>query len=102
MGYKKVVIKEFGGPEVLEVTEEPTLPEPGFGEVRIKVLTTSAAFTDTMIRKGQYPDVKAKPPFSPGYDLVGLVDKPGEGAAKFNIGQKVADLTVVGAYAEYI
>jgi len=102
MGYKKVVIKEFGGPDVLEVIEEPTLPEPEFGEVRIKVLVTSAAFTDTMIRKGQYPDVKEKPPFSPGYDLVGRVDKLGEGATRFTIGQKVADLTVIGAYAEYI
>jgi NADPH:quinone reductase-like Zn-dependent oxidoreductase len=102
MRYKKVIIKEFGGPEVLQVIEESTLPEPKSGEVRIKVLATSAAFTDTMIRKGQYPDVKEKPPFSPGYDLIGLVDKLGEGATKFKIGQKVADLTVIGAYTEYI
>jgi NADPH:quinone reductase-like Zn-dependent oxidoreductase len=102
MSYKRVIIKEFGGPEVLKVIEESTLPEPKFGEVRIKVLVTSAAFTDTMIRKGQYPDVKEKPPFSPGYDMIGLVDKLGEGVTKFKIGQKVADLTVIGAYSEYI
>ena len=102
MSYKRVIIKEFGGPEVLKVIDESTLPEPKFGEVRIKVLVTSAAFTDTMIRKGQYPDVKKKPPFSPGYDMIGLVDKLGEGVTKFIIGQKVADLTVIGAYSEYI
>jgi NADPH:quinone reductase-like Zn-dependent oxidoreductase len=102
MRYKRVVIREFGGPEVLRVVEESTLPEPAFGEVRIKVLATSAAFTDTMIRKGRYPEVKEKPPFSPGYDLIGLVDKLGEGVTKFKIGQKVADLTVIGAYTEYI
>ena len=95
MSYKRVIIREFGGPEVLKVVEESTLPEPKFGEVRIKVLVTSAAFTDTIIRKGQYPDVKEEPPFSPGYDMIGLVDK-------FRIGQKVADLTVIGAYSEYI
>jgi NADPH:quinone reductase-like Zn-dependent oxidoreductase len=55
-----------------------------------------------MIRRGQYPDVKEKPPFSPGYDMIGLVDKLGEGVTKFKIGQKVADLTVIGAYYEYI
>jgi NADPH:quinone reductase-like Zn-dependent oxidoreductase len=102
MSYKKVIIKKFGGPDVLQVIEEPELPKPKFGEVRIKTLVTSAAFTDTMIRKGQYPDVKEKPPFSPGYDLIGIVDKLGEGVTKFKIGQKVADLTVIGAYTEYI
>ena len=102
MSYKRVIVKKFGGPEVLKVIEESTLPEPKFGEVRIKVLVTSAALTDTIIRKCQYPDVKEKPPFSPGYDMIGLVDKLGEGVTRFKIGQKVADLTVIGAYSEYI
>lgn len=102
MGYKRIIITEFGGPEVLKVIEEPTLPEPKPGEVRVKVLVTSAAFTDVMIRKGMYRDVKEKPPFSPGYDMVGLVDKLGEGVTRFKVGQKVADLTVIGAYSEYI
>ena len=52
MGYKKVIITEFGGPEVLKVVEEAALPEPGAGEVRVKVLAASATFTDTMVRKG--------------------------------------------------
>ena len=102
MGYQKVIITEFGGPDVLEIVEEPKLPEPNPGEVRIKVLVTSAAFTDVMIRKGQYPEVKDKPPFSPGYDLVGVVDKLGKGAGRLQVGQKVADLTITGAYSEYI
>jgi NADPH2:quinone reductase len=102
MSYKRVIIKQFGGLEVLKVIEESTLPEPKVGEVRIKVIVTSVAFTDTMIRKGQYPDVKEKPPFSPGYDMIGLVEKLREGVTKFKIGQKVADLKVIGAYSEYI
>ena len=102
MGYKRVVITKFGGPEVLKIIEETELPEPKSGEVRVKVLVTSAAFTDVWIRKGTYPDVKEKPPFSPGYDMVGVVDKLGEGVTHFKVGQRVADLTVIGAYSEYL
>jgi NADPH:quinone reductase-like Zn-dependent oxidoreductase len=87
---------------MLEVVEEAALPEPGPGEVRVKVLATSACFTDTMVRKGVYRDVKEKPPFSPGYDLVGVVDELGAGATRLKIGQRVAELTVIGAYSEYI
>ncbi len=102
MSYERVIISEFGGPEVLKVVAETALPEPGPGEVRVKVLATSACFTDTMIRKGTYRDLKEKPPFSPGYDMVGVVDKLGEGATRLKVGQRVADLTVFGAYSEYI
>lgn len=102
MGYKRIIISEFGGPEVLKVIEETTLPEPKPGEVRVKVLVAGAAFTDVMIRKGKYPDVKEKPPFSPGYDMVGVVDKLGESVTHFKMGQQVADLTVIGSYSEYL
>ena len=102
MSYKRVVITKFGPPQVLKAIEETNLPEPQSGEVRVKVLVTSAAFTDVTIRKGKYPDVKKKPPFSPGYDMVGVVDKVGEAANRFKVGQRVADLTVTGAYSEYI
>ncbi len=102
MRYKRVVIEKFGGPEVLKVVEESTFPEPGPGEVRIKVLTASANFTDVMIRKGMYPEVKRKPPFTPGYDMVGIVDKVGENVTRFYEGDKVAGMTVIGAHSEYI
>jgi NADPH:quinone reductase-like Zn-dependent oxidoreductase len=102
MSYKRIVITKFGGPEVLKMVEETILPEPKSGEVRVRVLVTSAAFTDVWIRMGTYPDVKEKPPFSPGYDMVGVVDKLGEGVTHFKVGQRVADLTVIGAYSEYI
>lgn len=102
MTYKRVIIREFGPPEVLQVIEEPHLPEPKPGEIRVRVLATSAAFTDTMIRKGVYYDVKEKPPFSPGYDMIGMVDKPGEGTSKFKVGDRVCDLTVIGSYSEYL
>jgi len=102
MSYKKIIITKFGGPEVIQLVEEKSLPEPEPGEVRVKVLKASANFTDIMIRKGKYPDVKEKPPFSPGYDMVGVVDKTGKGVEEFQAGDKVADMTVIGAYSEYI
>jgi NADPH:quinone reductase-like Zn-dependent oxidoreductase len=102
MSYKKVILKVFGGPEVLQVVEEANLPEPGAGEVRVKVLAASATFTDTMVRKGIYYGFKETPPLSPGYDMVGAVDKLGAGVTNFKVGQTVADLTVFGAYTEYI
>ena len=102
MNYKKVVITKYGGPDVLRVVEEYELPKPQKGEVRIKTLTTSACFTDTMIRKGIYYGVKQKPPFAPGYDIVGVVDELGEDVTHLRVGQRVAELTVTGAYSEYL
>ena len=102
MTYKRLEIAEFGGPEVLGIVEEEILPEPGKGEVRVRVLSAGASFTDIMIRKGKYPEVKRKPPFTIGYDMVGVVDKVGEGVEHFLPGRMVADLTVIGACAEYI
>jgi NADPH:quinone reductase-like Zn-dependent oxidoreductase len=102
MTYQRIIIKQFGPPEVLQLMEESQLPEPKSGEIRVKVLVTSACYTDTMIRRGAYPDVKAKLPFSPGYDMVGVVDKLGKDTGKFNVGDRVCDLTVIGSYSEYV
>ncbi|MBI4672980.1 MAG: alcohol dehydrogenase catalytic domain-containing protein, partial [Chloroflexi bacterium] len=102
MSYKRVVITRFGGPEVFQVVVEDKLPAPQKGQVRIKTLATSACFTDTMIRKGIYYGVKKKPPFALGYDVVGMVDELGEGVTNLHIGQRVAELTVTGAYSEYL
>lgn len=69
---------------------------------RVKVLVAGAAFTDIMIREGKYPEVKQKPPFTIGYDMVGVVDKIGEKVERFKPGQMVADLMVIGACSEYV
>jgi NADPH:quinone reductase-like Zn-dependent oxidoreductase len=99
--YRQVVISEYGGPEVLTLIRHATLPVPGPGEVRIKVLAAGVSFTDTMVRKGIYPGVEGKLPYSPGYDLVGVVDALGEGVSGLEVGQRVADLSVWGAYTDY-
>ena len=102
MSYKQMVITKFGPPEVLKMVEKEHIPEPQTGEVRVKVLVTSACFTDTLLRKGKYPEVRQKPPFPPGYDMVGVVDAVGAGVSSVEIGQRVAALTVFGAYSEYM
>jgi NADPH2:quinone reductase len=103
MQYHKIKLTEFGDIDVLKYVTENELPEPKAGQVRVKVLATSAAYTDTLIRRGIYPDVPKKMlPLSPGYDMVGVVDKLGSGVTNLKIGQKVAELTVIGAYSEYM
>lgn len=102
MSYKHLEITKFGGPDVLRIFEEETLPDPANGEVRVKVLAVGAAFTDIMIRAGKYPEVKQKPPFTLGYDMVGVIDQLGQGVAQLHVGQTVADLMVVGACSEYV
>jgi NADPH:quinone reductase-like Zn-dependent oxidoreductase len=100
--YGSVLITEPGGPEVLEWVEESPLPEPRPGEVRVKIIAASASFTDVMVRKGLYREIDAELPYPPGYDMVGIVDKLGEGVTGLEPGQRVADLTVWGAYTEYM
>jgi NADPH:quinone reductase-like Zn-dependent oxidoreductase len=101
MPWQHLRISRFGGPEVLQMTEEPTIPEPSSGEIRIKVLAAGTGFTDTMIRRGRYPDFKGPLPFTPGYEIVGVVEKIGPGVTAPLEGQMVADLCVVGGYAQY-
>lgn len=102
MGYRHVVVTAKGGPEVLAVREEAQLPEPGPGEVRVKVLAAGTGFTDTAIRRGNYPDVKDPHPFTPGYDFVGEVDRLGSGVSGLVPGQRVLDMPVIGGYSQYV
>ena len=101
MAWQHISIAAFGGPEVLELVSEEALPEPGPGQVRIKVLAAGTGFTDTFIRMGRYPDFKGPLPFTPGYELVGVIDALGEGVSGLAPGAMVADLTVVGGYTQY-
>jgi NADPH:quinone reductase-like Zn-dependent oxidoreductase len=68
MGWHRIELTAFGGPENLRLVQEHHLPEPAPGQIRVKVLAAGTGFTDTIIRQGQYIDVKDKPPFTLGYD----------------------------------
>ncbi len=102
MKYQHIVIDRFGGPEVLRLVDESGLPEPNAGEVRVKVIAAGTGFTDTIVRRGNYVAVKQKPPLTPGYDFVGVVDKLGAGVDSLRVGQTVADMPVIGGYTQYI
>jgi NADPH:quinone reductase len=95
-----LLLQKFGGPQGFAVVERP-MPEPAAGEVLVKVLAASVQFTDVILRKGRYPELKDKPPLVLGYDLVGEVVKVGSGVQAVLVGQRVADLTMTGSYAQY-
>ena len=97
---RRVVVDHFGGPDVLRVVEEAD-PQPGTGEVRVTVLAAGVSFTDAQLRAGTYIGVP-KPPFTPGYELVGIVEKLGPGCTRLREGDRVGALTVWGADAESV
>jgi len=98
--YKSVIVTERGGPEVLQVVENDLRP-PSTGEARIKVLAAPVCAPDITARYGQSPFIP-KPPFTPGYAVIGDVDAVGEGVSSVAVGDRVAALTAYGAYAEYL
>jgi len=96
-----VQLTGYGGPECLRVVDLP-IPTPGPGEVRVRVLASSINYTETLIRRHLYPQTAAyKIPFVMGYDVVGEVDELGPDVTDFEIGDCVADMTVVGSDAKY-
>jgi NADPH:quinone reductase len=97
---KRVIVDHFGGPEVLKVVEGD-VPRPGPGEVRVKVLAAGVSYTDAMLRAGTYLGVP-NPPFTPGYELVGVVEELGPGCERLRAGDRIGSLTVWGADAERV
>ncbi len=100
MTYKRVVVSRLGGPEVLQVMEED-IPEPRAGQARVKILAADVSYADLLMREGVHPETR-RPPFTLGWDVVGVVDKLGDNVSSFRTGEMVAALPVVGGYAEYI
>jgi NADPH2:quinone reductase len=98
---KRVVVERFGGPEVLKVVEGED-PRPGPGEVLVKVLAAGVSFTDSQLRAGTYLPGAPKPPFTPGYELVGVVEELGPGCSRLRVGDRIGALTVWGADAERV
>jgi NADPH:quinone reductase-like Zn-dependent oxidoreductase len=100
MHYKSVIVAKRGGPDVLQVVENELRP-PTPGDALIKVLATPVCLPDVQARYGQTP-IAPKVPFAPGYAIIGVVDAVGDGVAGPVVGDRVAALTVLGGYAEYI
>jgi NADPH2:quinone reductase len=94
---KAIQISETGGPEVLKLVELP-IPQPGPGQVLIRVEATGVNFIEIYFRKGTY---KASLPLVPGSEAAGTVEEPGPGVTGFAAGDAVASASVLGSYAEY-
>ncbi len=100
MVYKSIVITRRGGLEGIEIVENELRP-PAAGEVGIKILASPVCQDDVAVRVGNRPFL-AKPPFTPGYSILGTVDAVGESVTSVKEGSRVAALTTFGGHAEYI
>src|SRR5689334_18504143 len=100
MTYRRIIVTHYGGPDALQVVEEEC-PEPKDGEVRVRVLAAGVSLPDIMAREGIHPETPPVP-FTPGWDLVGVVDRLGEGVSGIEPGQIVDALPIHGAYAEFV
>jgi NADPH:quinone reductase-like Zn-dependent oxidoreductase len=99
--YRHIVVSKKGGPEVLQVVEDP-VPEPKAGEIRVAMQAAGVSAFDLMVRSKSLPGFP-KAPFTPGCDAVGRVDAMGNGVAGFEIGDVVASPPLVdGGYSERI
>jgi NADPH2:quinone reductase len=100
MRHTRIVVTHYGGPDELRVVEEEC-PEPKDCEVRVRVLAAGVSLPDLMMREGIHPETPVLP-FTPGWDLVGVVDRLGSGVSGLEPGQTVAALPISGAYAEFV
>ncbi|MBX6365285.1 MAG: NAD(P)H-quinone oxidoreductase [Gemmatimonadetes bacterium] len=98
---RAIVITRPGGPEVLE---ERTVadPEPGPGQVRVRVQAAGVNRADLLQRRGAYPAPAGWPADIPGLEYAGAVDRTGPGADRWSPGDRVMGLVGGGAYAEYV
>jgi NADPH:quinone reductase-like Zn-dependent oxidoreductase len=100
MNHTRIIVTRYGGPDALQVIEEQR-PEPKQGEVRVRVLAAGVSLPDLMAREGIHPETP-RLPFTPGWDLVGVVDQLGAGVRKLEPGEWVAAMPISGAYAEFV
>lgn len=99
---KAIQLTQYGGPEVLELTER-AIPQPAAGEVLVKMAFAGISRPDKLMRTGTYPWTQGILPFYPGLYGAGVVAALGEGVTEFSLGQKVhvEHPIACGCYGEY-
>ncbi len=100
MRQKRILVTHYGGPEVITCIEED-IPTPGAGELRVRVLAAGVSLPDVLAREGIHPETP-RLPYTPGWDLVGIVDQLGRSVTDFQLGQVVAAMPIHGCYAQYL
>jgi NADPH2:quinone reductase len=100
MKHERIVVFRYGGADELRLVEEE-IPKPKAGEVRVKVHAAGVAMPDVMAREGIHPETP-RVPYTPGWDLVGSVDRLGDGVQGLQRGELVAAMPISGAYAGYV
>jgi NADPH2:quinone reductase len=100
MRHTRVVVPHYGGPEVLTAIEED-IPTPNSDEVRVKVLAAGVSLPNILAREGVHPETP-RAPYTPGWDLVGTVERLGDGVTGFELGQTIAAMPIHGCYAQYV
>jgi NADPH2:quinone reductase len=98
--YRAVMLTKKGGPEGLQIMELPVEP-PGPGQLRVRVRAAGVGATDLIVLAGNYR-YAPKIPMVPGYEVAGVVDAIGAGVTGFEVGDRVAALTVYGGFAEML
>ena len=97
---KALLSKTPGGPDTL-VLEDVAEPQPGPGEIRIKVAACGINYPDALIIEDKY-QLRPPRPFSPGAEVSGVIDAVGDGVTAYAVGQRVIGSTAFGGLAEKI
>jgi NADPH2:quinone reductase len=100
MKHTRIIVTHYGGPDALQLLEEEC-PEPKDGEVRVRVLAAGVSLPDIMAREGVHPETPPVP-YTPGWDLVGVVERLGGGVSGIEPGQIVAAMPIHGAYTDFV
>ena len=98
---KAVVITKPGGADVLRLEDRPK-PEPGIGQIRVRVRTSALNRADLMQREGNYPVPAGVPADISGMEYAGEVDALGEVATLWKVGDRVMGLVGGAGHAEYL
>jgi NADPH2:quinone reductase len=98
---KAIRVNEFGGPEVLRLEEVPT-PQPGSGEVLVRLQAIGVNPVETYIRAGKYARLPALP-YTPGNDGAGVIEQAGSDVMEFKAGDRAYTAgSLSGTYAEFV
>lgn len=98
---KAVIITRPGGPDVLELQDRPT-PQPGIGQIRVRVRASALNRADILQREGNYPVPPGAPADIIGMEYVGEVDALGDGTTLWKVGERVMGIVGGGGHAEYL